>query len=88
MITAFIVASKTFSSRIAVAFIHFISGFISGSSLCVQKYEDNPGSHTDAMGCFPDISKMTETNQRCRFLSQSRKVRNFKLEKSVTGGTV
>jgi hypothetical protein len=35
----------------------------SSFSCCVHKYEDNPGSHTDAMGCFPDNSKMAETNQ-------------------------
>lgn len=33
------------------------------SRWCVHKCENNPGSYTDAMGCFPDISKMAETSQ-------------------------
>jgi hypothetical protein len=40
------------------------------------------------MGCFPEISKMAETNQPVRSPSESRKVKDLRLENSVTGGTV
>jgi hypothetical protein len=30
---------------------------------CVHECEDNPGSRTDTMGCFPEFPKMAETNR-------------------------